>query len=357
MKRWMILLLLVCLTMGLTGCAGEAATYEKYTMSFFHTFDTLVQIIGYAENMDVFTEVTGRAQAEFERLHRIFDAYAPYDGVNNLYTVNRDAAGGPVPAEPELIDLLLFCRDRQAQAGDLVNVAMGSVLSIWHDYRTQGEGDPENAELPPMALLEEAAQHIDFDDVVIDEEAGTVYFADPELSLDVGAVAKGYATELVAQMLLASEMPSFIIGAGGNIRAGDPPLDGRLRWGISVQSPDEPVFGDNASLDVLYFANASAVTSGDYQRYYIVDGQRYHHIISPETLMPADFLRAVTVVTEDSGWADFLSTTLFLMPYEEGRALVDSLEGVEALWVQPDGTIEMSDGMKTMARSQGASSR
>lgn len=96
MKRWMILLLLVCLTMGLTGCAGEAATYEKYTMSFFHTFDTLVQIIGYAENMDVFTEVTGRAQAEFERLHRIFDAYAPYDGVNNLYTVNRDAAGGPV---------------------------------------------------------------------------------------------------------------------------------------------------------------------------------------------------------------------------------------------------------------------
>lgn len=90
---------------------------------------------------------------------------------------------------------------------------MGSVLSIWHEYREAGLDDPENAKLPPMADLQAAAQHMNIDDLILDEAAQTVYFADPEMKLDVGAVAKGYATEIVSQMLLAGDMPSFIISA------------------------------------------------------------------------------------------------------------------------------------------------
>lgn len=104
---------------------------------------------------------------------------------------------------------------------------MGSVLSIWHEYREAGLDDPDNAKLPPMEDLQAAAQHMDINNLILDAENQTVYFADPEMKLDVGAVAKGYATELVAQTLLASDMPSFIISAGGNVRMGNPRQTGR----------------------------------------------------------------------------------------------------------------------------------
>lgn len=314
-------------------------------MQFFGAFDTVIQIMGYAGSEAEFTAAAQKAKDELIRLHEVFDRYNEYEGVNNLRRVNERAGREATPAEPELIELLLFCRERQKEYPGRVNAAMGAVLDVWHEYREAGVA------VPPMEALTQAAAHCDMDDVIIDEQAGTVFFADPELKLDVGATAKGWAAERAAETLRENGLTSYLINAGGNVRAGDAPRDGRLYWGVSVQDPDNAQSG----LDVLYFTNGSAVTSGDYQRYYEVNGKRYHHIIDPQTLMPSDYLRAVTVWTEDSALADFLSTTLFLTPYEQGRALVESLEGVEALWVLPDGTVEATGGMRAMARSGGAS--
>ncbi len=361
MKKTFVLFLTLCvLFLSMSGCAAQADEYTKYTMSFFGTFDTIIIVIGYAREDAVFNRVTAQAQAQFERLHQVFDGYNAYEGVNNLYYMNAEAAKGPISIAPELMDLLLYCKQHQPQTLGKVNVALGAMLRIWHDVRTIAEDESSEAiDLPSMDALQEAASHANMDDVILDVEKGTVYYADPLLKLDLGAVAKGYATEQVSKWLLQSEMPSFIINAGGNVRAGDPPMDGRLRWGISIQDPDEyaSITPSAENLDVLFLANQSVVTSGDYQRFFMKDGKRYHHIISPETLMPANFVRAVTIVCENSAWADMLSTALFLMPYEEGRAFVDGLEGVEALWILPDRTVEMTDGMAAMARSKGATSR
>ena len=225
------------------------------------------------------------------------------------------------------------------------------MLSLWHEARETGV-------LPSNEALTRAAGHMDCAKVVVDQAAGTICLGDPEARLDLGAVAKGYTAERVAQWMLDSDMPSFIISAGGNVRCGQKPLDGRARWGVSIQDPG-PIDGlpGTGYMDVLYLTNLSVVTSGDYQRYYTVDGVRYHHLIDPDTLYPGRHMRAVTIVTQDSGLADALSTAVFLMPYEQGRAFVEALDGVEAYWVLLDGSVQCTDGLRAMLASQGASSR
>lgn len=137
------------------------------------------------------------------------------------------------------------------------------------------------------------------------------------------------------------------------MRVGAAPADGRAAWTIGVQKPEGFILSNSENDMLAKFAvsDMSIVTSGDYQRYYTVEGRRYHHLIDPRTLMPGAYYRAVTILTADSGLADLLSTAAFLLPYEESRALIEGLDGVEALWVMPDESIVMTDGAQALARS------
>ena len=332
------------------------ADMNKYSTVFMDTFDTVISLIGFAPDEATFNARAAEVHERYLYMHKLFDTYNSYEdeGIVSVFTLNEKAALEPVEVDPLLFDLLATCKSQYALCREQVNIAMGSVLSIWHDYREAGLDDPENAALPPMEALRAATAHMNIDDLVLDSEKRTVFFADPQLKLDVGAVAKGYATECVAQMLLAGDMPSFIISAGGNVRLGNPPEDGRAAWGVGIQDPDGSVLGLSDIVETLFLANSSVVTSGDYQRFYVVDGESYHHLIDPDTLMPGKFYRSVSILTEDSGYADMLSTAAFLMPYEESRAFIESLSGVEAIWLFADGSKQMTDGAALVAKSRGA---
>lgn len=349
------LLIFLCLALMLpAGCAQQSA--QKYSMSFFGTFDTVITILGYADSRQQFDQVTQQAQALYTRYHQLYDTYHAYPDLNNIHTVNQQAAKGPVKVPKELFDLLVYCKQMQPKLHNTVNIAMGSVLALWHEAREAFETDPQTAQLPDLQALKAAARHTGFDQIVLNEADQSVFIKDPGLRLDLGAIAKGYATELVAQYMLKSPMPSFIINAGGNVRAGHSPKNGRLDWGIAIQDPDGSVLSDANSdvMDVLFSHDVSVVTSGDYQRYFLYEGKRYHHIISPQTLAPSDYMRSVTVITQDSGYADLLSTALFLMPYEQGRAFVDTLPGVGAVWILNDRSVQMTPNAMQMAKSHGA---
>ena len=339
-----------------SGCDRLSSPYDKYTDSFFDTFDTVITLVMYAKTEPEFDSHFQSVKARFLELHKLYDIYNTYDGVNNIKTINDNAGVSPVEVPQEIIDLILFSKECYLRTGGQANIAMGSVLSLWHEYRVQGLRDPENASLPPMALLEEAAFHADMDKVVVDTENNTVFLADGAMSLDVGAVAKGYAAEIVAKELMDQGVESAMLSAGGQIRTIGKPLDGfRERWGVGVQDPDRSYLSDDSLLDVIYLNDGSVANSGDYQRYYTVDNKRYHHLIDSQSLMPAEYYRVVTVVAEDAGLADFLSTALFLLPYEESRALAEELDGVEAMWIMPHGEIATTDGMKKIMKSHGAS--
>ncbi len=358
-KRLLSLLLVLLVSQSLLlvppALADEKTQMLKYSYMFFGTFDTAISIIGYAPSREAFDKAAALAEAEFNRLHKLYNQYYPYEGINNIYALNYGAAKEPMHVPEDLFKLLAWCKEQQRQTRGRVNIALGAVLSLWHDERDNAELNPDKARLPDRAALEKANAHTDINDLILDEARQTVFYADPLLKLDVGAVAKGYATELVARQLLNSDVSSFIINAGGNVRTGYPPLDGRSSWGIGIQDPDADLVlpAGNDVMDVLYLSDLSLVTSGDYQRYYVVGDKRYHHLISPDTLMPADFMRSVTIITQDSGLADLLSTAVFLMPFEEGYEFVTSLEGVEAFWILNDRSIRMTPGAQAVSYNQG----
>lgn len=350
-----LLLCALCLALVLPG----QADMNRYSSVFMDTFDTVISLIGFADSQETFDRWAGLVHEQYLHMHKLFDTYHSYEdeGIVSIYTLNQRAGTEPTKVDPILYNLLKFCKSNYALCQGQTNVAMGSVLSIWHDYREAGLDDPLHAQLPPMDSLEAATAHIDMDDLILDDEQMTVYFADPEMKLDVGAVAKGYATEIVAKTLLSGDMNAFIISAGGNVCLGNPPLDGRKGWGVGIQDPDGAVFGLSDIAETLFIANKSVVTSGDYQRFYTVDGVNYHHLIDPDTLMPGTYFRSVSIITEDSGFADMLSTAAFLMPYEQSRAFIESLDGVDAIWLFPDGTMEMTDGAAVYAKSRGATNQ
>jgi FAD:protein FMN transferase len=341
------------------GCSDpDQDSYNRYNESIFDTFDTLVQVIVYAESEEEFRQYADIIHSRLRELHRLYDIYNSYEGINNIKTINDNAGIQPVLVDQEIIDLILFSIEWSERTGGSFNIALGPVLEIWHNYREEALFDPQSAELPPMDLLREAAEYTDISQVLVDREQMTVYLPESRMSLDVGAVAKGFALEIAVREAEEAGLRSAIISAGGNIRTIGRPLDGiRDRWGIGVQDPDASIVGGGENLlDVIYLSNGSVDTSGDYQRYYVVDGELVHHLIDPETLMPAVHFRAVTVVGVDSGLADIMSTVLFLIPYPESLALVESLENFEALWVMPDGEVRITDGMQEMLQSYGAGS-
>ena len=339
MKR--ILALLLILSLLLCGCAGALEEQKQYTATFLTVFDTVTTIVGRDVSEESFTEKTQAIHDELLVYHQLFDIYNEYEGLNNLKTVN-DHPGEPVEVEQTVIDLLLDCKAYYALTNGRVNAAMGSVLYLWHEAREDGLNDFANAYLPDADALTEAAQHTNWDNVVIDDEANTVTITDPALRLDVGAIAKGWSVQRAAE----NAPEGLLISVGGNVCATGPKDASGTPWVVGVQNPE---VGENY-LHTLYLTRGSMVTSGDYQRAYMVDGEIYHHIIDPDTLYPGKLWRAVTVVCPDSGLADALSTALFLLPQDAGQKLLTQCESY-AMWVDADGEIFYSDGFKDLIRT------
>ena len=328
----------------LLSCAKKT---EKFSAYSFDYFDTVTTVTGYAESKETFDEIANEAIAELGEYHRLFTIYHRFENLENLCTVNElvDGQHRTVTVDRRIVDMLLYAKEMYTLTGGRVNVAMGSVLSIWHDYRKDGMDDPASAKLPPMDKLTAAAEHTDIEDLVIDESACTVTLTDPEMKLDVGAIAKGYAVEMIAQSMEQKGISGYVLNVGGNVRTVGAKPDGNS-FTVGIEDPTDD---SEDYIAYLALADRSLVTSGSYQRYYLVDGKRYHHIIDPETLMPSNNFLSVSVLTEHSGSGDALSTALFCMSLDEGMALIESLHNTEAQWVLPDGTLRHSSGWNAYA--------
>ncbi len=346
----------------LSGCQKKSQ-YQYMSRRFTGPFDTVTTYMAYVLSEDNFEKQCELIEKDLNYYDHLFDKYKSYDDINNVKTINEKAGKEAVVVDQPLIDLLEICIERNKTISNKVNIAFGSVIDVWHDYREKAESHDGVGEVPTADELKKANSHTSIESIKIDKEKKTVYIDDANVSLDVGATAKGYAIELIKQDLIDMGVEDFLLSGGGNVashgerkikKEGDFYLDEcQEQFCVGIESPKDGNFAhdendDNAENEaVLVVQGESIVTSGDYQRFYKdINGVRYHHLIDPDTLYPAVHFRSVSIITEDSDLADFLSSAVFLMSYEDGLKLINSLEGVEAIWLLDDGKIRLSSGLK-----------
>ena len=338
----MSLFLAFAVAVAFASCSNSAKAKEKYKASFLDLFDTASTVIAYDNSQEEFDRNYQRFYDELKTYDELFDIYKEHEGVTNLYNVNKLAGKAPVKVDAKIIDMLNYGKEIYNTTQGKVNICMGTVLELWHNERDYGIANPDEAKLPDMSKLKEASKHTDINNLVIDKNNNTVYFKDHEMKLDVGAIAKGYAVQQISDWAKSNLWTSAAISIGGNVSTfGYKNDDGKTKWTIGIENPDTT--SDDFLLK-LNITDECIVTSGDYQRYYTVDGKKYCHIINPETLMPSEYMASVSVICKDSSFGDAMSTALFNMTIEDGKNLVDSLDGIEAVWVDKEYNKTFSKG-------------
>ncbi len=336
MKKILSLVLSFVLLFSLFGCTN--IKYTKYSKSFLELFDTASSITAYDTSQESFDKKYSELYKVIKKYSELFDIYNSYDDIINIKYLNDNAYKQPIEVDKEIIDLLNFSIKAYAVTNGKVNIAMGSVLSIWHDYREDGKA------VPPKSKLIEASKHTNIDDIIIDNKNSTVFFKDKELKLDVGAVAKGYVCNKIYEYITKNNLwQNAVISLGGNIITVGSKPDGK-NFVIGIENPNS----NDYLMKVNAKDNTSVVTSGSYQRCYTVNGKNYSHIIDPDTLYPAEYFTSVTVISSDSALADAFSTALFCMSYDDGIKLVESNEEIEAIWLDNNGKTYQSSGVKAI---------
>lgn len=339
MKHLKIYLCMTCIFFPMiSGCSSKEPTLQKYAMTATDLgFDTVVSFTAYTESEEIYKTYEETVKELFKHYDQLFSKYDTYPDINNIKTINEQAGKQPVKVDKDIIDMLQISKEYGVFSNNEFDVTMGSVLNIWHDHRELAEKDSNNTSVPTQEELEKANTYTGWNHIHIDENKQTVYIDNANTQLDVGGVAKGYAVEKIAQKLEDMGCKHAIINGGGNIRLiGNKPE--AEYWSVGIQIPDFHTVSTESLISIKINESKSFVTSGDYQRFYTYNDQIIHHIIDPTTLQPARHCRSVTVITDNSGIADILSTALFTLSHKEGQDLLDKLKetkGIEAgaIWV------------------------
>jgi len=323
----------------LWGSFGE----EETAVPRYAAFETEVMATRLRVTVLMEPETAGeRASEAAEAVFRIFrevDArMSEWKETSPLSAVNRAAGGEPVPVSGDLRRVLHRALDVARLTDGAFDPTWAALWGLW-DFRAAEPRVPAAEEIARRAAL------VDWTRVEIDDAAGTVRLAEPGMALGLGGIAKGWALDRAAEELRRGGFRSFLLTAGGQVTAGGlrHTADGRRPWSVGIRDPRGAPDDFFARVPVT---DASLSTSGDYERFFVVDGVRYHHILDPRTGRPARGLRSATVISPDATLADALSTALMVMGVERGMDLVQQLPQAEAVLVDEAGATKVSRGLE-----------
>lgn len=349
MSRHTVLLLWTAAVLLLAGLAAlQYFNRSREYRSDRFLMDTMVSIKVYGNNPETLKNAVAAAYAEMRRIAELADNFprpgtAAYNS-SDVCRINEQAGKQPVRVDGDIMAMLLLAKKYNELSGGAFDATVGPLMELW------GFGG-NNPHVPRADKIQAALGFVGSGKLVLNERERTAFLTRSGMKLDLGAVAKGYATEKALQVLQQHGIHKALIDAGGNIRvlgrnAHDAP------WSIGIKDPRNA----DAVVAVLPLEDAAAVTSGDYYRSFEVGGKRYHHILDPRTGYPADRNMSVTVVTKDAGLADILSTVFFVLSPDSALELAGKMTGVELFLVTADGRIRHTPalGRKMTVQTGGA---
>ncbi len=326
-KRTSAILILTSLCVLLFACAPKT---KPYTREFF-TMDTVISLTVYSDRESEAKAAMDEAEKEFFRINALCDRFS---AESDLGKINKNAGVQPVKVSDDVFLMITHALDWAERTGGAFDIAVGPLMDLWNFGK-------ENNSPPDDEKINGARANCSYKNVMVDSGDKTVFLTQKGMILDLGGIAKGYATDRAASLLHEAGVESAIINAGGNVYTIGHKPDGAA-FRVGVQNPRD----SQGILGVIGLSDQAAVSSGDYQRYYIYNGVRYHHILDPKTGYPARGLIATTVIGGSAETADVLSTAFFVLGAEKGLEMAQSLSEIDgALFVTEDKKISATSGI------------
>ncbi|AIQ62931.1 thiamine biosynthesis protein ApbE [Paenibacillus stellifer] len=312
-----------------TPAAGETKSLSQQ----FYIYDTVVNIKIFGDkvsqqNMDDIQAILERMDMEFSRTRK----------GGEVYRINEAAGKSAVKVSDETMDAVKKSVEYAKEMDGLFDPTIGPLVDLWNI----GNGGDH---VPPQAEIDKAKALTNYKDVIIDEQAKTVKLARTGMVLDLGGIGKGYAADMIAEYLKKQGLNSAMINLGGSSIIGLGHKPNGAQWNIGLQDPDQ---SRGTQLGTIQINDEVIDASGVYERFFMQDGVRYHHILDPRTGFPAqNGLKSLTIMSPNATDADALSTGVFLMGMDDGLKFLEALpEKVEGFFITDDNKIYATPGIK-----------
>ncbi len=329
-KKNSIIMVMICIIVILIfvflyfNSKNEIKTYQK---NLFY-MDTIIQIKLYNISSNEANTAFEEIEQIYSEYHQLTDRFNSYSEINNIYYINNNSDNiKTIKLDERLYEMITYGLNWYEKSNGLLDINMGCIISKWKEHFNDADGIPSEQDLKSCVS----------NDIILGEDF-TIVNNHPDI--DLGAIAKGYTTQIVSEYLESIEITDYLINAGGNVVVGDHYSNGEYK--IGIENPN-----DKSIYKILNVTNKAVVTSGGYERFYEYNGHKYSHIIDPNTKYPAEYMKSVTVICDDSAFADALTTTLFLMSIEEGQEFVKDMDmDIDVIWYSNDDEVYTTSGVE-----------
>lgn len=324
-----MILCLCILSILSAGCDSQKMTSSMKEKEEF-IFGTLVSLKLYEPVADsVF-------QTVFDDMRDVENRMTVKGMTSELIAVNKAAGINPVIVSEDTYEVIATAKKAAEESAGAFDITVYPVVALW------GIGT-DQARVPSESEIAAQLKYVGYNDLILDPDEQSVFLKRTGMGLDLGGIAKGYAADRISKMLKSMGVESGIINLGGNILAMGSKADGSA-WKIGIQNP----MSDRGEyIGIAEVVNQTVVTSGIYERYFEMDGKRYHHIMDTKTGYPADNeLAGVSILATSSIDADALSTTCFVLGTEKALEFLKNKPDIDALFITKDKKIRMTPGFK-----------